>query len=342
MQAARLDEILDKLRAARVLVVGDFFLDKYLVIDPRLSEVSLETGLEARQIVDARVSPGAAGTVVTNLLSLGVQSVEALGIIGCDGNGFELLRALRKRGAGTGFTIDSAERHTPTYTKPMQLLDNGAEREMERLDAKNRTPTPAPLVEAVTCNLRAAVKQVDAVVIADQVQEEDCGVITAGVREAIREVALQQRGKIFFADSRARIGKFQNVMIKPNEKEAVEAAGHGARDEQELLRRLYEHSRRPVFLTRGAKGISVFDGTEHRQFPALPVSGPIDPVGAGDSATAGIVAALVAGAGCWEAAEMGNLAASVTIRKLGTTGTASPEEIRRAFHSTWRRDVEVE
>ena len=63
MNRDRLDALLDRLPAVRVLVVGDFFLDKYLIIDHQLAEVSLETGLEAHQVVEMRTSPGAAGTV---------------------------------------------------------------------------------------------------------------------------------------------------------------------------------------------------------------------------------------------------------------------------------------
>ena len=56
-------------------------------------------------------------------------------------------------------------------------------------------------------------------------------------------------------------------------------------------------------------------------------SGRIDTVGAGDSALAGIAAALAAGRDALAAAELGNFAAGVTVQKLFTTGTASPAEI---------------
>jgi bifunctional ADP-heptose synthase (sugar kinase/adenylyltransferase) len=59
----------------------------------------------------------------------------------------------------------------------------------------------------------------------------------------------------------------------------------------------------------------------------LPVRGPIDIVGAGDSVTANLAAASVAGASLREALQLANAAASVVIHKLGTTGTASIREI---------------
>jgi sugar/nucleoside kinase (ribokinase family) len=61
--------------------------------------------------------------------------------------------------------------------------------------------------------------------------------------------------------------------------------------------------------------------------PGYAVAGPIDIVGAGDSTTAGIVCGLCAGATPVEAAALGNLVASITIQQIGTTGTASPEQV---------------
>jgi len=60
--------------------------------------------------------------------------------------------------------------------------------------------------------------------------------------------------------------------------------------------------------------------------PGVRLSGPIDPTGAGDSATAGAVLALGARATLPEAALVGNLVASITIEQLATTGPARPEQ----------------
>ena len=87
-----------------------------------------------------------------------------------------------------------------------------------------------------------------------------------------------------------------------------------------------------VFVTRGERGISVFDREGgHRLVPTRPAPGPADTVGAGDTVLAAVAAALAAGAEPEEAAFLGNCAAHVTVGKLGVTGTASPEEIREAF-----------
>jgi len=88
-----------------------------------------------------------------------------------------------------------------------------------------------------------------------------------------------------------------------------------------------------VLLTLGAGGILAFhqDGPTH--IPAACVRGPIDIVGAGDAAMAGIASALCAGATVPEAAQVGCLAAGVTIQQIGTTGTASREQILQTWEA---------
>ena len=90
-----------------------------------------------------------------------------------------------------------------------------------------------------------------------------------------------------------------------------------------------------VFVTCAERGILAGDATV-TLVPAVKVTGPIDPTGAGDSATAGAVLALSSGATPAEAALVANLVASVTVRQLGTTGTASPFQVCEAL-AEWTR-----
>src|SRR5947199_6513131 len=93
-----LEQILTRLPGLTVGVVGDLFLDRYLDIDAALTEPSIETGLDAYQVVGVRPSPGAAGTVINNLVALGVGRVVPVAVVGDDGEGYELSQALRRLG----------------------------------------------------------------------------------------------------------------------------------------------------------------------------------------------------------------------------------------------------
>src|SRR5437764_12237750 len=91
-----LRHILDGIPRLRIAVLGDLFLDRYLDLDAHLTEPSIETGLDAYQVVRVRSFPGAAGTVINNLVALGVGQVCAIAAIGDDGDGFELRQALER------------------------------------------------------------------------------------------------------------------------------------------------------------------------------------------------------------------------------------------------------
>src|SRR5688572_9388287 len=91
-----LESILTTLPRLRVAVVGDLFLDRYLDLDATLTEPSIETGLDAYQVTRVRSYPGAAGTVINNLASLGVGTILPIAVIGDDGEGYELRQALSR------------------------------------------------------------------------------------------------------------------------------------------------------------------------------------------------------------------------------------------------------
>jgi rfaE bifunctional protein kinase chain/domain len=333
-----LESILNRIPALRIAIVGDLFLDRYLDIDARLTEPSIETGLDAYQITRVRSYPGAAGTVINNLAALGVRGIVPIAVIGDDGEGYELCQALDRLGVVTrSWILRDRSRRTPTYTKPMLEEPGKPARELNRLDIKNRTPTPAVLEGKLSEAIRQVENEVDAILILDQVSEADCGVVTAKIRHELNELGAQRPKLLMLADSRERLGQFRNVGLKPNEAEARLAwgAGSAALDLRQVLTNLARQNGRPIFCTRGAGGITLADPTgadvQIQDVPGYPVSGPIDVVGAGDSTTAAIACALGSGASLPQAAAFGNLIASITIQQLGTTGTASPQQVRERW-----------
>ena len=336
MTHSDLKVLLSRFSDLAILVVGDFFLDRYLMVDPDLAEISLETGLEARQVVEVRNRPGAAGTVTSNLNALRVGRIHALGAIGDDGQGYDLKAGLHATGVDTRDLMEISRRVTPTYTKPI-LTTTG--QETERLDIKNRSPLPRHVEDRILAALERLLGEVHGVIILDQVQERNCGVITDRVREGIARLAPEFPDVVFLADSRSHIGRFRNVMVKVNREEAFEAVScdagtEGAKCPDADIGSFRDRTGRPVFITLGPDGIVCADGEETYLVPGIPVPGPIDIVGAGDSVSAGIVSALCAGASYVDAARIGVLVSSITIQQIGTTGTASPEQVLQRFEES--------
>jgi rfaE bifunctional protein kinase chain/domain len=337
LNECNLEQIFSRLPGVTVGVVGDLFLDRYLEIDPGLTEPSLETGLDAYQVVRVRSQPGAAGTVINNLVALGVGRVLLLSIVGDDGEGYELRGAL----AGLGnvhldHLVTERERgfRTPTYTKPLLCRPGQAPEELNRLDIKNRVALSPALESQVLDRLAAIWPQSAALLILDQVSLPNTGAITEKVRGHLVSLAERDPEKFVLADSRERIGLFQRVAVKPNEAEALGAHRQGGLTSIEpCVRAWASRLDRPVFCTRGQQGMLLAEPSGQLiRIPAYRVMGPIDVVGAGDSASAGIAAAIAAGADPSTAADFGNLVASITIQQIGTTGTACPGQIRARWH----------
>jgi len=330
MTPARLDEILEKLPQMNIAVIGDFFLDNYWILEESLNEISLETGKVAYQVVATRQSPGAAGTVASVLRSLDVN-VLAVGFSGNDGMGYDLRAAMTQRGINLDHFITLGECFTPTYTKPM-LRTAGVEEELNRIDIKNRQPMSPAFEDLMITNIDTILPQVDALIVLDQVVERNCGVITDRVRKHLTRISLALPEKIIMADSRSHIGEFHKLGIKVNNFEARQIAARQTDVPlQDVAQQLYQTSQRPVVITQGEKGILVCDQQGWFEIPTIKIEGPVDVVGAGDSVTASMTAALCAGATLREAAVIGNVTASLIVEQIGTTGTATRSEVRDRF-----------
>ena len=325
LSAELVEQVLASIPRRRIGLIGDLFLDRYLDIDARLTEPSIETGLDAYQITGVRSNPGALWTIMNNLVALGVGEIRPVALIGDDGEGYELRQALEKMpGVSREGVVNCPGARTPTYTKPMLQRPGQVAEELNRLDIKNRRPTPRMIEDQLIDLFESWWDRVDAWIVLDQVSEEDCGVITRRVRDHIASRAGAHPDRFVLADSRERIAEFRGVSVKPNAREAGAYPGGPGQFAIELGR--------PLFLTRGEQGIDLHtpDGMEH-SVPGYPVSGPIDIVGAGDSTSAGITCAMTSGLSPVQAAAFGNLVASITVQQLGTTGTATPAQVRARF-----------
>ena len=336
---AHLETILNQFQDQRILVVGDFYLDAYWYIDKTRSTLSLETPWHTNPVIEQRYSPGAAGTVTNNLKALGVGTVYTLGVIGEDGFGGTLLVCLQANGCLTDFMIQVPRWVTPTYLKPMHRGYEGVETEGPRFDIENQSVMEEAVETSVINAIRDCIPLVDGVIVGDQMPLENLGVVTNRVRAELCELGLAFPDKIFFVDSRTRIGEYRNVIIKPNRfeaKRAIQPEWNGQDVDIEEAKQcaavLAERTQNTVYVTLGENGILVYSEGAFTHIPGVPINDEIDPVGAGDSVSAGLVATFCSLRASQaqisvEAAYIGNLVASITVTKIGTTGTASPAEI---------------
>jgi rfaE bifunctional protein kinase chain/domain len=333
MNSARFHEITSRYPRLRLAVVGDFCLDRYLEIDPARSETSIETGLEVHNVVNVRSQPGAAGTILNNLAALGIGELFPVGFCGDDGEGFELLRALRaRRGVHLDHFLQTPARRTFTYCKPLVVAPSQPPRELNRLDSKNWSSTPPEVQGHIAKALATLATRVDAFIFMDQVDIPETGVVTRAVLDGVRGLMSNNPRLLALADSRRGLKDYPPVCLKMNAAELQALTGRAASSLDDIKGTASALARahgRAVFITlseRGVIGAEPGGAIEHT--PAFPARGEIDIVGAGDAVTANLTAALAAGATLREALELAMAAASIVVHQLGTTGTASVDELR--------------
>ena len=332
MNQGRFAEIVGRFSNLRVAVVGDYFLDRYLIIDPSKTEVSIETGLPVHNVISVRSQPGAAGTVVNNLAALGVGTIHAVGFCGEDGEGYELQKSLRDLGLSLENFLVDRTRRTPVYCKPLVVSLDDPPRELSRFDSKNWDETPTKLGHDLATRVERLASQVDAMILIDQVGLPETGVVTRWVRDAAHAAQQQHENLVILADSRRGLAGYPPIGSKMNAAEYGRTVGTTTElSLQSILDGVCDLALRncqPVFVSLAENGLIGADRDgEPEHVPAFAVRGPIDIVGAGDCVTASLAASLAAGSSLREAMEIAMAAASIVVHQLGTTGTATLPQI---------------
>jgi rfaE bifunctional protein kinase chain/domain len=328
MNADRFVAITGRYPHLRVGVVGDFCLDRYLEIDPARTETSLETGLPVHNVMQVRAQAGGAGTIVNNLVALGVGRIVPIGFCGEDGEGYELRRALAALpGISLDHFITTPQRLTFVYCKPLVIEPAGPPRELNRLDSKNWTPTPRELEEDLAARVRDLAPQLDAIIMLDQVDVPETGTATRRVVAAVHEALRERPNLVVLADSRRGLKDYPPLGFKMNVSELgrlLSAESGDLQTVERLTAELAARNAQPVFVTLAERGIvGAMPNRPAKRVAAHPVRGPIDIVGAGDAVTANLASAVAAGADMIESMELSMAAASIVIHQLGTTGTAT-------------------
>jgi rfaE bifunctional protein kinase chain/domain len=318
--------ILEEFPKLRVLVAGDVCLDRWCRYDLALAEPSRETGIPRIGVVSTEVTPGAAGTIANNLAALGAGLVAVLGMVGDDGFGYELRSALAARGISHELLLDAPGVPTFTYTKLINAQTG--EEDLPRVDFIYTNALPESVERELIARLERAAPAYDVILVSDQAETSQGGVVTLAMRDSIARLALAYPEKLIWVDSRLRAEHFRHVVVKPNQQEAEAASMRalGRVDYPELGRRMQA---RCLIVTHGDQGALVVDNRGEQWVPAKAVANPVDICGAGDSFSAGAAMALVVTGDPLQATRFGNLVAGITIMKKGT-GIASPAEVRGA------------
>jgi len=322
--SSRLIELIHKFDRAKVLVVGDLTLDEFLT--GQVERISREAPVLIVRHEGTKQVPGGGANAIYNLAKLGAKVI-AVGIIGNDDRGQAIKTIFTEAGINTSGIFVDSDRPTVTKTRISAHARQSVTQQIVRIDRKSDVPISPALQQQIAEFITANIDKVDAIVCSDYGE----GVMTKMV------IAAALKHNLVIVDAQKDLHRYQSATIfTPNLPEAELAVGYGISEanlktaSQDLLKLT---NAKQILITRGEDGMSLSgkDGTE-LHIPAFNRTQVFDVTGAGDTVVAALTSALANGSSFWEAAVLGNLAASIVVRQFGTT-TTNPTEMLTALEN---------
>jgi rfaE bifunctional protein kinase chain/domain len=317
-----------QLENRKIMVVGDMVADVYL--EGKISRISREAPVLILEHTQENVVPGGASNVVHNAATL-CGNVYAVGIVGQDYAGQELVRILQEKKAETAGLLVDHNRPTITKTRIMAGGQATVRQQIVRIDKEKKEALDVPMEEAVKEYITAHLVDMDGVVISDYGSNTITSKLIRHIIDSCRKKAIP-----CIVDSRYNIMEYNGVtVVKQNESEAAAAVGYDIVDQNTLLSAgttiLERLNAKAVLITRGPDGMTLFEQSGSiTHIPVINKSEVYDVTGAGDTVVATMILALAAGAPYEEAARLSNFAAGIVVKKPGTA-TTTLTELREAI-----------
>lgn len=336
---------LDCFDRAQVLAIGDLTLDEFLT--GQVERISREAPVLILRYENTRQLPGGGANAVYNLAKLGGK-VKVAGLVGKDDQGKALCGIFEAAGIDTAGILIDSQRPTVTKTRISGHARQSVTQQIVRVDRKSDELPDLDLQLQLADYIRQQIPTVDAVVCSDYGD----GVLT---RLAIESAVVPNKTIV---DAQTNLQRYSGAMLfTPNLPEAEQAVGYSIKNSQTLMQAgrdlLNLTQAQKILITRGEEGMSLFErvkveaiiknsppptftcekgefAIQRWDIPPFNKTDVFDVTGAGDTVVAAMTLALCVGASGWEAAVLGNLAASIVVRQFGTA-TTTVEEMKEAL-----------
>lgn len=294
-----------------ILVIGDLMIDEY--IWGNVERVSPEAPVQIVDIDRTEHTLGGAGNTVRNLASLGA-SVYVSSVVDNKENGGLIVEELAKINVCTEGLFEDPNRVSSRKTRVM-----AGHQQVLRIDKETRAPIERQYENKIIDFTKDNIADFDAIIASDYMK----GVLTEKVLGNVIKVAKEANKPIIIDPKGADYRKYAGAtIITPNAKEAELASGITIRNEFGLnkagVKLLKELKTDAILITRGSKGMSLFEkdgGTTDIPAVAREV---YDVTGAGDTVVSVLGLGLAAGLSFENAATLSNIAAGIVVEKVGT------------------------
>jgi D-beta-D-heptose 7-phosphate kinase / D-beta-D-heptose 1-phosphate adenosyltransferase len=296
----------------KILVIGDLMLDRYILGD--VTRISPEAPVPVLSVRGDRSVAGGAANVVLNVAGLNAKALVA-GVVGDDPAGARLKEILASTNVSTHAVVIDSQRATTCKTRVM--CDN---HQIVRLDEESSLPVAdnisSQLFDKVVTLLD---EKVDAVILSDYAK----GVFSAAFTKSVIKECSSRDIPTLVDPKRADYSPYAGATcVTPNLKEFKMALSAMSIADEELslagpsLRKRLDS--KALLITQGAHGMTLVTAEHSHHFPAL-VEEVFDVSGAGDTVIATVAVGLAAGLDLVSAVKLSNFAASVVVRRAGTT-----------------------
>lgn len=318
-------KIIHNFSKVSILVIGDIMLDEYLLCN--VTRISPEAPVPVASVYEKKHVLGGAANVANNLSAFGVK-VDLIGVVGEDDFTETLKLLLQNSSISTDNIIIDNSR--PTTVKSRILAGN---QQLIRLDREKKHKISQNIEEEIIKRVLESIDKYNVIIFSDYAK----GVLTQTLIERINAAAKDRGIKTLVDPVPQTFSHYKGTyLIKPNKKEAEEFAGvlFGEKYENKHLIRDILKSKSEganLIITLGKDGMIVFNGEEEVQIPTK-AQEVYDVSGAGDTVMAAIAASISTGANLVDAAHIGNIAASIVLRKIGTA-TCTRQELLDEINS---------
>lgn len=310
----------------RILLVGDFMLDRYVYGDAE--RISPEAPVAVIRVVERQDHVGGAGSVAMNVCTLGA-GVLCFGLIGRDAEGQLVSRKLREAGANIDGLLTVDDRPTITKSRYVGLAEHRHRQQMLRVDDEIVRPPAAADAQKLLAALRAQMPMIDVVCLEDYAK----GLLSDEICTAVIAAAREHNKPVYVDPPRSRDwSKYKGcTLLTPNRAELELAVGRTVADDElasqtaALVKKLEAAC---IVVTLGRDGALVVrpDGTSDR-FPTQPRA-VYDNTGAGDAVLAMMAVATAAGATLPDAVRLANIAGGLEVSKFGCVPITRDEVLR--------------
>jgi D-glycero-beta-D-manno-heptose-7-phosphate kinase len=307
------NQIFEKFRQMRAIVIGDAMVDIYLW--GKVERVSPEAPIPIVSITNRESRLGGAANVSLNIQSLGATPV-LFSVVGDDDKGRKFQKMIGKNHLPEHGILVDPYRIT---TVKSRIIGKG--QHIARVDEESTEFIDPHLERALTDGIRKEIEsqKVDVIIFVDY----DKGVITPSLFEEVNRMAKEKGIPVTVDPKKRNFHCYKNIdLFKPNFKEFVDGTGlplkkgdlEALREAAHALKE--KQNFKLIFITLSELGVFISNGIKEQYYPAV-IRHIADVSGAGDSVISVASLAMAAGLSPKIMAMISNIAGGLVCENLG-------------------------